>query len=101
MNQTIADANRVPVTIYSSRNIYAYRVRDLWIAYGIAAASSFLCMCVGIYAMWRNGGCYQTNFSTFMRVTKDEVLFRQITAHDNGAEPLPKDLAGVRLVLGN
>lgn len=100
MNETIAEANKVDINIYRTFNIYAYTPRDLWLAYGIAAAAAFLCVCAGIYAIWRNGGCYQTNFSTFIRVTKDEVLFKYISSNDSGAEPLPKDLAEVRLMLG-
>ncbi|KAE9964888.1 hypothetical protein EG328_010126 [Venturia inaequalis] len=100
MNETIAEANQVDIIIYRTFNIYAYTPRDLWLAYSIAGAAAFLCVCAGIYAIWRNGGCYQTNFSTFIRVTKDEVLFKYISSNDSGAEPLPKDLAEVRLMLG-
>jgi hypothetical protein len=101
MNETLAEANKVPINIYHSFNIYAYDPRDLWLAYGIAAAAAFLCMCIGVYTMWRNGACYQTGFSTFIRVTRDENLFRLIDPNDSGAEPLPKDLAKVRLLLAN
>jgi hypothetical protein len=100
MNDTIASDNKVPISIYSIFNIYVYRPRDLWLAYGIAIAASFLCMILGVYAMWRNGGCYQTTFSTFIRVTNDENLLSLISTGDRGGEPLPKDLAEARVVLG-
>jgi hypothetical protein len=99
MNDTIAKSNKVPVDIYHSFNIYVYSPGDLWLAYGIAAAATFTCMVIGMYAMLQNGGGYQTVFSTFLRVTRDEDLLKLIDHTDSGAEPLPKDLAKARLVL--
>jgi hypothetical protein len=95
----MAEGNKVHVDIYYSFNIYVYRPRDLWLAYGISAAATFLCMGIGVYSMWQNGACYQTVFSTFLRVTKDGNLLRLIDPADSGAEPLPKDLAKASVVL--
>lgn len=100
MNKKVAEANKVDINIYRTFNIYDYRPRDLWLAYGIAAAAAFLCICAGVYAIWRNGGCYQTNFSTFLRVTKDEDFIKQISPNDTGAAPLPNNLAEVKTILG-
>jgi hypothetical protein len=95
----MAEDNKVSVDVYFSFNIFVYNPRDLWLAYGVAAAAAFICICIGGFAMWRNGACYQTTFSTFVRATKDENVLKLINPNDRGAEPLPKDLAKVRLVL--
>lgn len=99
MNSSIAAQNRVLANVYSRFNIYDYDPRDLWIAYGIAAGSALLCVIFGIYAIWRNGDTYQNVFSTFLRTTRDQALQNLIDPSDNGAEPLPKDLAEVKITL--
>ena len=99
MNSTIAAQNPVLANVYSTSNIYNYDLRDLWIAYGIAASSALFCAIVGIYAIWRNGATYQNVFSTFLRTTRDQALQNLIDPSDNGAEPLPKDLARVNITL--
>lgn len=99
MNSSVAAQNPVLANIYSSSNIYNYDSRDLWIAYGIAAVSALLCVIFGIYAIWRNGATYQNVFSTFLRTTRDQALQNLIDPSDKGAEPLPKDLAAVNIIL--
>lgn len=99
MNSSIAAQNPVLANVYSSANIYDYDPRDLWIAYGIAAGSSLFCVIFGIYAIWCNGATYQNVFSTFLRTTRDQTLQNLIDPSDNGAEPLPKDLAEVNITL--
>ena len=99
MNSSIAAQNPVLANVYSSSNIYDYDPRDLWIAYGIAAGSSLFCVIFGAYAILRNGATYQNVFSTFLRTTRDQALQNLIDPSDNGAEPLPKDLAEVNITL--
>lgn len=99
MNSSIAAQNPVLANVYRSFNIYDYDPRDLWIAYGIAAGSALFCVIFGIYSILRNGATYQNVFSTFLRTTRDEALQNLIDPSDNGAEPLPKDLAEVNITL--
>lgn len=101
MNNTMAEENKIAISVYDSFNIFVYKPRDLWLSYGIAAAAAFLCIATGGFAMWRNGGCYQTAFSTFVRATRDEDVSRLIVPTDSGAGPLPKDLAEAKLVLAS
>ena len=87
----MASLNSVQAEVFTMINVYHYGVGGLWLAYGIATAVSLLGVLVGIYAIWRNGACYQNNFSTFVRTTQDESLVGAV-GRDNGAEPLPRDL---------
>ena len=97
MNSSIAAQNPILVNVYSSFNIYDYNPRDLWIVYGIAAGSALFSVVFDMYAIWRNGSTYRNVFSTFLRTTRDPVLQHLIDPSDNGAEPLPKDLAEVNI----
>jgi hypothetical protein len=100
MNDTIAQQNRVPVSIASSVNIYTYDARDLWLSYGIACGATLLATMLGLFAMWRNGGVgYQSIFSTFIRTTRDQALQELIGVDDHGSEPLPKNLAETSVIL--
>ena len=99
MNDTVAAQNQVPVDIFTSSNIYTYRPRDLWLAYGIAAIAALFSMIMGGLAAWRNIGCYQNTFSTFVRVTNEKDVAKMIDPGDNGTEPLPKHISDAKLVL--
>lgn len=99
MNSTIAAQNQILVDVYSNFNIYTYNPRDLWLAYGIAAGSALVCVVFGTYAMWRNGAGYQNVFSTFLRTAREQALQSLIDPTDNGAEPLPSDLAEASIIL--
>jgi hypothetical protein len=53
---------------------------------------------VGTIALFENRASFANSFSTILRVTRDPGLFSLIDHYEtNGAEPLPGDLAGVKL----
>ncbi|OAL43468.1 hypothetical protein IQ07DRAFT_292964 [Pyrenochaeta sp. DS3sAY3a] len=100
MNSTIAAKNPVTVRLRTSMNLYSYSAKDLLLSYGIACGAAILSTILGIYGIWRNGGVgYQSQFSTFIRTTRNPILTDLIDPDDHGTEPLPKNLAEVRIIL--
>lgn len=78
------------MTVEQSRNIYVYRLLDLYVAYGASIAASIVCAAVGVSALYRNGLCYSTNFSTILRTTRRHELDDLMTPADTkGGDPLP------------
>jgi hypothetical protein len=87
------------VTVEQSRNVYVYRLLDLYIAYGASIAASIVCAAIGVSALYRNGLCYSTNFSTILRTTRRHELDDLMTPADTkGGDPLPTRISN-RIVI--
>lgn len=76
-----------------SDNIYVYSQAKLWLAYGIAIATSLVAVIAGLIAMWLNGAAYSFCFSTFLRISRGAHVDAEIQPCDmDGRDPLPKYL---------
>jgi hypothetical protein len=76
--------------------VYVYNSYKLWLAYGIALASSMVAVAVGLYTMVSNNASYSNEFSTIVRVAHHAISDPKLDAEDNGRDPLVKDLAEAR-----
>lgn len=78
---------------------YIYLASDLLLAYGIAFLCALSCSAVGLYAFYINKASYQNLFSTYLRAANDSDIRSQMKEGDDGADPLPKDLARSQIAL--
>jgi hypothetical protein len=76
--------------------VYVYNFYKLWLAYGIALASSMIAVAIGLYTIVSNNASYSNEFSTILRVAHHAVSEPKLDAEDNGSDPLVKDLAEAR-----
>ena len=53
------------MTAFTSAFVYAYNPENLLISYGVAIFGSTIAICFGLYAILRNGACYDNRVSTF------------------------------------
>ncbi|KAJ9611276.1 hypothetical protein H2200_004459 [Cladophialophora chaetospira] len=91
-------ARRVPTTTTTTLNEYAYRPRDLYIAYGSALLCTLICVLLGCRALWKTGLSYSNNFSTIMRTTRRNEVNTLVHVSDSmGADPLAKHVAKATL----
>ncbi|PHH90682.1 hypothetical protein CDD83_2938 [Cordyceps sp. RAO-2017] len=90
----------VPVTISSLRNFYAYDRSTLITTYLASLSVVLLWMGVGALALWRNGITSSASFSTILCTTRNPDLDTLARGHSLGADPLPDDIAGVKLKFG-
>lgn len=90
-------ASPVPVTVTNYPQVYQYKPKDLWIAYGIAMLATAIAAVVGLHAVWIRGEGYSSRFSTIVRVAKNTGLDRLLDGQDDGSDPLPEHIARARL----
>ncbi|GKU09518.1 unnamed protein product [Fusarium langsethiae] len=89
-----------PVTHLSAQNAFSYEPRNLFIAYGIGILFSFIVVIYGLLCIKSASASYANSFSTILRTTRNPDLDTVVpTAETSGAEPLPKHLGNVRLLL--
>lgn len=100
MNSTTAAENMVAINVYEYFNVYQYDAHGLWTTYGIAIACATLCAVLGGFTAWRSMAAFQSNFSTHVRAIAGHNVLKTINAYDEGAEPLPKELAEMYVSLG-
>ncbi|KAI4916414.1 hypothetical protein J4E85_010068 [Alternaria conjuncta] len=55
----------VNVTTSTSAVVYAYNPQNLLLSYGLAILASTISIAFGLFAMWKNGACYDNRMSTF------------------------------------
>ncbi|KAI1640731.1 hypothetical protein F4809DRAFT_661702 [Biscogniauxia mediterranea] len=96
-----ADADAAPVAVDTWRavNVYAYRPRALYAAYGGAFGASLLCVAWGLLVVRRRRGAYSLSFSTVLRTTRACELADLVAGPGarRGTDPPPRDLRAVRL----
>jgi len=58
---------KVPVNVTTSTSavVYAYNPQNLLLSYGLAILGSTIAIAFGLFAMWKNGACYDNRMSTF------------------------------------
>lgn len=92
-------ADHVPTQVTTYPVKYVYSKSELLIPYGVSLACALCCAIVGMYAFQINDASYQNIFSTFLRATNGAWARECISPDDEGADPLPKSLAKIRLGL--
>jgi hypothetical protein len=90
----------VPVTVETTENVYDYRSKELYVAYGLSILVAAACLALGLISIHRNSGSYSNDFSTVLRTTRHLSLREVVdTTESNGLTPLSKDLAEVKIVM--
>lgn len=92
--------DQVLVNVASPRNFYAYERLTLITAYLASLSVVLLWMGVGTMALWRNGIASSANFSALLCTTRNPDLDALARGHSLGADPLPDDIARVKLKFG-
>ncbi|KAF8865658.1 hypothetical protein BDZ45DRAFT_736227 [Acephala macrosclerotiorum] len=93
-NQTI------PVTTFSTHNIYQYNSLNLILSYGIAIAVALLSIAIGTYATIQNGVSHSTSFSATIATTRNVQLDRLVEGSSLGALPLDRDVRKTKVMFG-
>jgi hypothetical protein len=89
-----------PITRFSAQNAFSYEPRNLFIAYGIGIMFSFVVVIYGLLCIKSASASYANSFSTILWTTRNPDIDTVITTTEtSGAEPLPKHLGNVRLLL--
>lgn len=88
------------VTRTSSEQYYEYSPKTLFISYGIALLVSLICTGLAAFAIWDNGACFSSDFSTVMRTTAYCDIHDVMGEGDaTGADRIPKGVARARVKL--
>ena len=93
----------VNATSTFSRNVFLYDSRDLIIAYTLAIVGTGLCILLALLAIRDMGAAYSNNFSTVVRVTRNQSRLDDVIQDDHdrsGAEPLPQKIANAYIWIG-
>ncbi|CZR61875.1 uncharacterized protein PAC_11772 [Phialocephala subalpina] len=85
-NQTI------PITTFSTHNIYQYNSLNLILSYGVAIAVAILSIAIGTYVTIQNGVSHSTSFSATIATTRNVQLDRLVEGSSLGALPLDRDV---------
>ncbi|KAF2158720.1 hypothetical protein M409DRAFT_61436 [Zasmidium cellare ATCC 36951] len=94
-------AEQVPVTTTTYPITYKYDRIDLLLPYGLSLLFALLSSAIGLRAFRINNASYKNVFSTFLRATNDQELRAAISIGDNGADPLGKDIAKLKITMGD
>ncbi|KAF2831478.1 hypothetical protein CC86DRAFT_452521 [Ophiobolus disseminans] len=92
--------NKTSVTQSTSYTIYEYRPRNLIMTYSIAIAFSAFGVLLGLRAVWLNGICHETSFSSIMSTTRNQVLDDLTLGYSLGSAPTPHAVTTIKLRFG-
>lgn len=81
-------------------NKYEYEPRNLIMTYSIAVAFSLFGVMLGLRAVWLNGVCHDTSFSSIMSTTRNHCLDELSLGHSLGSTPIPSTTKNVKLRFG-
>jgi hypothetical protein len=70
------------------------------LTYGIAIAFSTMAVLFGLRAIWLNGICHETSFSSIMSTTRNKYLDALTLGYSLGSAPTPNTVSQVRLRFG-
>ena len=90
----------IPITVTTYPITYKYAAYELLMPYGLALFFAVLCAAIGSYAFLRNHASYRNAFSSFIRATSGHEVHAMLGSDSNGADPLPRDLAKVKISMG-
>jgi hypothetical protein len=68
--------------------------------YSIAVAFSVVGVLLGLRAIWLNGVCHDTSFSSIVSTTRNTFLDELTLGNSLGAVPIPDAMKGVKLRFG-
>ena len=86
------------VTIFSPQNMYSYRRENLLLAYSIGVGLTLLSAGLGILAMTQSQASFSNSISTILRASRtSELDSMSDQGGARGADPLPKELAHVKI----
>lgn len=88
------------MTTHQVVNHYIYDRRTLLITYGIFFFVSLIVALLGLRAFLLNGVNCDTTFSTILLTTRNPDLDQIAEGHCLGAQPLSKDISGLKLRFG-
>lgn len=74
---------------------------DLLTAYGVALLCALIASISGIWAYIGTRRSYQNRFSTYLRISRGLDLQASVPTHDEGADPLPRDIGLLRVTLSH
>ncbi|KAH7076758.1 hypothetical protein BKA63DRAFT_565135 [Paraphoma chrysanthemicola] len=92
--------NLTTVTQSLSYTVYEYHPRNLLMTYGIAILFSAFGVALGLRAVWLNGTCHDTSFSSIMCTTRNHYLDDITLGYSLGAAPTPHAVSKVKLRFG-
>lgn len=90
----------LPVSLYTTRNIYEYDSRNLIISYSIAIVVTALAVCLGFYAFNYNGVAHSNSFTAVLATTGNPDFQNISRGHSLGALPMDKDILDMRVKFG-
>ncbi|EPE36340.1 hypothetical protein GLAREA_05678 [Glarea lozoyensis ATCC 20868] len=90
----------VPVTALFLEARYKYNPRNLLVTYGVATAITIAYVLIGFHAFTVNGIASDSSFSSILMTTRNEDLDTLIRGHGLVAQPLPDEIADVKLMFG-
>jgi hypothetical protein len=84
-------SHAVNTTLRTAQTVYAYRPKDLYIAYGSGIVCALLCVLIGCTALMHNGLSYSSDFTTVARTTRRQEITDLVLSKDSmGGDPLEK-----------
>ncbi|XP_014560764.1 hypothetical protein COCVIDRAFT_23142 [Bipolaris victoriae FI3] len=92
--------NTTLVTHSTFTTIYEYRSRNLIMTYAIAIACSAFGVLLGLRALWLNGICHETSFSSIMSTTRNKYLDDLTLGYSLGSAPTPHAVKKIELRFG-
>ena len=92
--------NATLVTQATYHTMYQYHSRNLVLTYGIAIAFSAFGVLLGLRALWLNGICHDTSFSSIMSTTRNRYLDEVTLGYSLGSVPTPHSVKKVELRFG-
>lgn len=90
----------VAVTLYVTKNIYAYNAKHLLVSYGVTAFFAVIAILIGLHSLHANGVQHSTSFSSILFTTRNPELDTIAAGQSLGTKSLPKEIRRRRLIFG-
>jgi len=97
-NLAYSQVDTVEIQTQDDENVWSYDWQVLVLAYGIAACLNATAMCLGIFAMVRNGGCSGFGFLRILATTKNSRTLGNVVENWNdGMDPIPSNVKNINV----
>ncbi|CAG8955351.1 hypothetical protein HYFRA_00011335 [Hymenoscyphus fraxineus] len=96
-NPDLCNSEIANVTIRSTKTVYNYEPRFLFISYGLAILSSTIAVLLGSFAFSRNGVSHDTSVSSIATAMRNPEVQELLRKYPSGVQPLNKELGSVKL----
>jgi len=95
-NLAYSQVDTVEIQTQDDENVWSYDRHVLVLAYGIAASLNVIAMCLGIFAMIRNGGCSGFGFLRILATTKNSRTLGNVVENWNDRmDPIPNNVKSI------